>query len=215
METCAHGTNARHFLEIIHKHAIRVSAIIDDLLRLADIEHGEERSSISFEESALSPVISAAILSGARAAAQRGIALHETCDPGLTCRMSAPLIEQAITNLVDNAIKYSSSDTRVVVRGERRAGSVVLEVIDTGPGIAEEHQQRVFERFYRVDRARSRESGGTGLGLAIVKHIAQAHAGEVSLHSTPGRGCTFTLRLPDSAGRCLSGADRWGVRRLY
>ena len=190
------GVDARHFLEIIHKHAIRVSAIIDDLLRLADIEHGEERASIALEESALSPVISAAMLSCTRAAAERDIALQETCDSSLTCRMNAPLIEQAITNLVDNAIKHSSRDTRVTVRGERRAGEVVIEVIDTGPGIAEEHQQRIFERFYRVDRARSRESGDTGLGLAIVKHIAQAHAGEVRLGSAPGRGSTFTLRLP-------------------
>lgn len=190
------GVNARHFLEIIHKHSIRVSAIIDDLLRLADIEHGEERDSIVLEESALAPVISAAMLSCARTAAERGIALQETCASSLACRMNAPLIEQAITNLVDNAIKHSSRDTRVTVRGERRAGGVVIEVIDTGPGIAEEHQQRIFERFYRVDRARSRESGGTGLGLAIVKHIAQAHAGEVRLLSAPGRGSTFTLRLP-------------------
>ena len=190
------GPDARHFLDIIHKQSVRMSAIVDDLLRLADIEHHEERSSIAFEESALSPVIAAAVLPCAGAAAERGITLRETCDSGLTCRMNAALIEQAITNLVDNAIKYSSLGTGVTVRGERRAGSVVIEVIDTGPGIAEEHQQRVFERFYRVDQARSRESGGTGLGLAIVKHIAQAHTGEVSLRSAPGRGCTFTLRLP-------------------
>ena len=190
------GRDARHFLEIIHQQSVRMSAIVEDLLRLAHIEHGEERSSIAFEESALSPVITAAMLPCARAAAERGITLQETCDSGLTCRMNAALIEQAITNLIDNAIKYSSRHARVTVCGERRAGSVVIEVVDTGPGIAEEHQQRVFERFYRVDPARSRESGGTGLGLAIVKHIAQAHAGEVNLRSAPGHGCTFTLRLP-------------------
>lgn len=190
---------ARHFLEIIHKHSARVSAIIDDLLLLADIERAEDRSGIRFEDSLLAPVISAATLSCRRTAEARGVALHEVCDAGLTVRMSALLVEQAIINLVDNAIRYSSRDTRVTVRGRRRDGAVVVEVIDTGIGIAPEHQQRIFERFYRVDAARSRDSGGTGLGLAIVKHVAQAHAGEVTVRSTPGRGSTFTMRLP--AGR--------------
>ena len=187
---------ARHFLEIIHKHSARVSAIIDDLLLLADIERAEDRAGIRFEDSLLAPVIAAALLSCERTAEARGVALRERCDAGLTCRMNALLIEQAITNLVDNAVNYSSRDTRVMVRGLRRDGSVVVEVVDTGLGIAPEHQQRIFERFYRVDAARSRDSGGTGLGLAIVKHIAQVHAGEVTVRSVPGRGSTFTLRLP-------------------
>lgn len=187
---------ARHFLEIIHKHSARVSAIIDDLLLLADIERAEDRTGIRFEDSLLALVISAAVLSCGRTAEGRGVALHEVCDAGLTVRMSALLVEQAITNLIDNAIRYSSRDTRVTVRGRRRNGAAVVEVIDTGIGVAPEHQQRIFERFYRVDAARSRDSGGTGLGLAIVKHIAQAHAGEVTVRSTPGRGSTFTLRLP-------------------
>ena len=188
---------ARHFLEIIHKHAARVSAIIDDLLLLADIERSEDRSAIGFEDSLLAPVISAALLSCGRTADRVGVALHEECDAGLTCRMNALLVEQAITNLVDNAIKCSTRDSGVTVRGRRRDGAVAVEVIDTGLGIAPEHQQRIFERFYRVDAARSRDSGGTGLGLAIVKHIAQAHAGEVTVRSVPGRGSTFTLRLPE------------------
>ena len=187
---------ARHFLEIIHKHSARVSAIIDDLLLLADIERAEDRSGIRFDDSLLAPVISAAVLSCGRTAAGRAVALHEVCDAGLTVRMNALLVEQAITNLVDNAIRYSNRDSRVTVRGQRRDGAVVVEVIDTGIGIAPEHQQRIFERFYRVDAARSRDSGGTGLGLAIVKHIAQAHAGEVTVRSAPARGSTFTLRLP-------------------
>ena len=187
---------ARHFLEIIHKHSARVSAIIDDLLLLADIERAEDRTGIRFEDSLLAPVISAAALSCGRTAAGRGVALHEVCDAGLTVRMNALLVEQAITNLIDNAIRYSNRDTRVTVRGLRGDGAVAVEVIDTGIGLAPEHQQRIFERFYRVDAARSRDSGGTGLGLAIVKHIAQAHAGEVTVRSTPGRGSTFTLRLP-------------------
>ena len=187
---------ARHFLEIIHKHSARVSAIIDDLLLLAHIERAEDRSGITFEDSLLAPVISAALLSCGRTAEPRGVTLQERCEAGLTCRMNALLVEQAVTNLVDNAIKSSSRDTRVTVRGFRRGGDVVVEVIDTGIGIAGEHQQRIFERFYRVDAARSRDSGGTGLGLAIVKHIAGVHGGEVTVRSAPGGGSTFTLHLP-------------------
>ena len=187
---------ARRFLEIIHKHSARVSAIIDDLLLLADIERAEDRSGIRFEHALLAPVIAAALLSCGRTAEARGVALQEQCDAGLTCRMNALLIEQAITNLVDNAINYSNRDSGVTVRGRRRGGAVLVEVIDTGIGIAAQHRQRIFERFYRVDAARSRDSGGTGLGLAIVKHIAQAHAGEVTVRSAPARGSTFTLRLP-------------------
>ena len=190
------SAQARHFLEIIAKHSSRLEAIIDDLMSLAYIELGEERRSISFGDTALAPVISAAVQSCGQAAAAGGVALQAQCDPDLTCRMNAQLVEQAVTNLLDNAIKHSDRDARVVVRGGRNASDVLIEVTDTGIGIAPEHQQRIFERFYRVDRARSREHGGTGLGLAIVKHIAQAHDGDVSVRSTLRHGSTFTLRLP-------------------
>ena len=187
---------AQHFLEIIVKHSIRMEAIIDDLMSLANIELGEERRSITFGDTALAPVISAAVQSCGQAAAAGGVALQAECDPDLTCRMNAQLVEQAVINLLDNAVKHSGRDARVVVRAGRNASDVLIAVTDTGIGIAPEHQQRIFERFYRVDRGRSREHGGTGLGLAIVKHIAQAHDGDVSVRSTPGHGSTFTLRLP-------------------
>lgn len=190
------SAQARHFLEIIVKHSSRLEAILDDLMSLANIELGEERRSITFGDTALAPVISAAMQSCGQAAAAGEVALQAECDPDLTCRMNAQLVEQAVTNLLDNAIKHSDRRARVVVRAVRNASDVVIEVTDTGIGIAPEHQQRIFERFYRVDRARSREHGGTGLGLAIVKHIAQAHAGEVSVRSTLHHGSTFTLRLP-------------------
>ena len=166
-------------------------------MSLANIELGEERRSVAFSDTALAPVISAAVLScGQAAAAAGGVALQAECDPDLTCRMNAQLVEQALINLLDNAIKHSGRDARVVVRAGRNASDVLLEVTDTGLGIAPEHQQRIFERFYRVDRARSRKQGGTGLGLAIVKHIAQAHDGAVGVRSVLQRGSTFTLRLP-------------------
>ena len=190
------SAQARHFLEIVVKHSSRLEAILDDLMSLANIELGEERRSISFGDTALDPVISAAVQSCGQAAVEGGVALQAECDPDLTCRMNPQLVEQAVTNLLDNAIKHSDRDARVVVRAARNAGDVLIEVTDTGIGIAPEHQQRIFERFYRVDRARSRENGGTGLGLAIVKHIAQAHDGDVSVRSTLRHGSTFTLRLP-------------------
>ena len=190
------SAKARHFLEIVVKHSSRLEAIIDDLMSLANIELGEERRSVAFSDTALAPVISAAVLSCGQAAAAGGVALQAECDPDLTCRMNAQLVEQALINLLDNAIKHSGRDARVVVRAGRNASDVLIEVTDTGIGIAPEHQQRIFERFYRVDRARSRKQGGTGLGLAIVKHIAQAHDGDVSVRSVLQRGSTFTLRLP-------------------
>jgi two-component system phosphate regulon sensor histidine kinase PhoR len=110
--------------------------------------------------------------------------------------MHEELIVQAVANLVHNAIKYSPSGSKVVVRGYRSNGSVTIAVEDRGTGIEPQHLPRLFERFYRVDRARSREMGGTGLGLAIVKHIAQAHGGSVDVESRLGEGSTFSLRIP-------------------
>ncbi|HEX2806701.1 MAG TPA: ATP-binding protein, partial [Kineosporiaceae bacterium] len=109
------------------------------------------------------------------------------------------LLVTAVRNLVDNAIAYSPEHTRVGVGVRRAAGLVEIAVSDQGMGIPPAEQQRIFERFYRVDQARSRATGGTGLGLSIVKHVAANHGGEVTLWSVEGQGSTFTLRLPDSA----------------
>ena len=110
--------------------------------------------------------------------------------------VNARLIEQAVVNLLNNAVKFSAPGRLVVVEGRRDGEQWVLSVRDQGCGIAAEHLPRLFERFYRVDKARSRQSGGTGLGLAIVKHIVKAHGGTVSVESTPGQGSTFSIRLP-------------------
>ena len=118
----------------------------------------------------------------------------------------AELVTTAISNLVGNAIAYSDSGTRVGVMVRRgRAGVIDVSVTDQGLGIAPDEQQRIFERFYRVDTARSRATGGTGLGLAIVKHVADNHGGNVSVWSEPGRGSTFTIELPAAHA---SGAHR-------
>jgi two-component system phosphate regulon sensor histidine kinase PhoR len=121
------------------------------------------------------------------------------CPEELTARVNAPLLEQAVVNLVDNAVKYSEAGAKIRVVGSQRPGEVVIQVEDEGCGIEAKHLPRLFERFYRVDRARSRELGGTGLGLAIVKHIVAAHRGSVRVESAVGRGSTFYLHLPGVA----------------
>ena len=110
--------------------------------------------------------------------------------------MNAPLLEQAVGNLLDNAIKYSGEGSRITVSAVAAGDQVEIRVADQGCGIARNQLPRIFERFYRVDQARSRALGGTGLGLSIVKHIALAHRGTVSVESTPGQGSTFTIRIP-------------------
>jgi two-component system phosphate regulon sensor histidine kinase PhoR len=113
--------------------------------------------------------------------------------------MNGPLLEQAVINLLDNAIKYSEPGSEVQVLGSQSSREVTITVSDHGCGISAEHLPRIFERFYRVDKARSRKLGGTGLGLAIVKHIIQAHGGRVTVKSTLGVGSTFTIHLPRPA----------------
>ena len=109
--------------------------------------------------------------------------------------INAPLLEQAIVNLIDNAVKFSTAGESVSIAAKRKGGEVIISVKDTGTGIAGEHLPRIFERFYRVDKARSRDMGGTGLGLSIVKHVALAHGGNASVQSQPGKGSEFSLEL--------------------
>jgi two-component system phosphate regulon sensor histidine kinase PhoR len=132
----------------------------------------------------------------AATASDKHIEVALDCPPQLSARINALLLEQAVVNLLDNAIKYSEPKRSVKVSAKAQGHELSISVSDQGPGIAEEHLPRIFERFYRVDRARSRKLGGTGLGLAIVKHIAQAHHGRVTVTSTVGAGTTFTIHLP-------------------
>jgi two-component system phosphate regulon sensor histidine kinase PhoR len=118
------------------------------------------------------------------------------CSDDVAARINASLLEQAVVNLIDNAIKYSEAGKSIGVQVESSPPEVLIQVRDEGCGIEKQHLERLFERFYRVDKARSRKLGGTGLGLAIVKHIMEAHEGRVSVESRPGRGSTFTLHLP-------------------
>ncbi len=188
--------DARRFLEIIVRQADRLNAIIDDLLALSRIEQGVDQGGLPLAEMPLRPVLEAAIQGCTLVADEKEIQVNLFCSAELTARINAPLLEQAVVNLLTNAVKYSHRAGTVAIEAARWHDRITIRVQDWGCGIEKEHLPRLFERFYRVDKARSRTQGGTGLGLAIVKHIVQAHGGEVVVHSTPGHGSTFSLHLP-------------------
>jgi two-component system phosphate regulon sensor histidine kinase PhoR len=184
------------FLKIVAAQTDRLNAIIEDLLTLSRIEQEEEKSEIPLVRASVSGVLETAIEVCRQKAGEKNISLEMTCDADLTADMNAPLLEQAVINLIDNAIKYSTPDQAIQLSAERSEGELVIRVRDEGCGIGREHLSRIFERFYRVDKARSRRLGGTGLGLAIVKHIAQAHGGRATVESILGKGSTFSIHLP-------------------
>ncbi len=187
--------HARRFVETIQRHANRLSGLLKDLLDLARIESGEPPS--RHEEIWLTELIDAAFSAVAHLAEEKGIKLiEELPDQEMALKGDRKQMEQALVNLLDNAVKYTDSGGTVTVKARRQGGENHLIVSDTGCGISEEHLPRIFDRFYRVDKARSREMGGTGLGLSIVKHVAQAHGGRVEVESAPGRGSTFRIILP-------------------
>lgn len=190
--------NALNFLQIIAKHADRLNDLIDDLLSLSRIEQDSEQGKIALAPSRIKEVLHNAIQICRERAAAKDIAIDLACPDDLAAKINAPLLEQAVVNLIDNAVKYSPPARPVQVEAREELGEVLILVRDQGPGIAPEHLPRLFERFYRVDAGRSRKVGGTGLGLAIVKHIAQAHTGYVTLQSTPGKGSTFFIHLPQT-----------------
>lgn len=186
----------RRFIGIIARQADRLQAIIEDLLTLSRLEQDAEDAQIPMKAGSLRPVIDGAVQACDVKAREKNISFQVDCPADLTIKMNAALLEQAIVNLIDNAIKYSDSGEEVEIAAESRSDRVVISVTDHGPGVSEEHLPRLFERFYRVDKARSRTLGGTGLGLSIVKHIAQVHGGYPEVKSILGQGCTFMIHLP-------------------
>jgi two-component system phosphate regulon sensor histidine kinase PhoR len=188
---------ARRFVSILIRQADRLHAMIEDLLRLARLERDIDRDEIELIRRPLAEVLEAAIQTGQGMALERGVQLELRCPPHLTAEVDAEHLERAVTNLVANAIRYSDPEMVVeVVAEETPDGWIEVAVTDHGCGIPPEHHERLFERFYTVDRGRSRMRGGTGLGLAIVKHVARAHGGEVRMESQVGAGSTFTISLP-------------------
>jgi two-component system phosphate regulon sensor histidine kinase PhoR len=201
LETLADGAiddakNARRFVEIAARQADRLGAIIEDLLVLSRLEEDNDSRPVETTASKVLEILEGAVEVCSAAAIAKGIVVSVTCPADLCARMNAALVEQAVVNLVSNAINYSQSGSSIEVRAEADAEQVHLSVSDQGDGIEAQHLPRLFERFYRVDKARSRSIGGTGLGLAIVKHIAAAQGGSVDVVSETGRGSTFTISLP-------------------
>lgn len=197
-ETLLDGTSesnhSREFLEIIRKNAGRMSRLTEDLLTLARVESGEQR----FEAEPVSPneLLRDAVESFLEQVRAHGIELQvESCSPILV-NADREAIHQVFSNLIDNALKYAASGGRLVLGARPAANEVEFYVRDFGVGIPSEHLPRLFERFYRVDKARSRESGGTGLGLAIAKHIVLAHGGAIRAESELNHGSVFLFTLP-------------------
>lgn len=188
--------DSERFLRIIHRHVDRLIALIEDLISLSRIEKQVEAEGIDRTEELVLPVIEAAVGACTEKAREKAIRLDVACEAALTAPIHPALLERALFNFIDNAINYSESGGSVRVVASRSPADLVIGVEDEGIGIPRKHLPRLFERFYRVDKARSRNSGGTGLGLAIVKHIALAHGGQVNVTSTPGKGSRFEIRIP-------------------
>jgi two-component system phosphate regulon sensor histidine kinase PhoR len=189
---------AQRFLGIVAKHVNRLNSIVEDLLMLANIEEERESRALKREKTRLRDIFQNAVQICRPRADQKRIQIEITGDEAVTAHVDPVLLEQAVVNLLDNAIKYSNPDKAIQVEAIHNPHEILIRVQDHGIGIEKKHLPRLFERFYRVDKARSRALGGTGLGLAIVKHIAQAHGGHVTVESTLGEGSIFSIHLPRS-----------------
>ena len=186
----------KKYISIIQKHATRLNQIIEDLLALSRLEKDIEDNQVELKAANVSEVVLNAVEVCQVSAQAKQVQLQSKVDEKLEVEMDRNLIEQAIVNLIDNAIRYSEAGKAVKVEAQVKGTNCLIQVSDQGTGIPEKHLGRIFERFYRVDKARGREAGGTGLGLSIVKYIAQAHRGQVEVQSQVGQGSTFSITLP-------------------
>jgi len=186
----------RKYLNFIGKNTDRMNAIISDLLELSRLEQQEFDTEEVLKEHELKIVLESAIQECNYQAEKKSINIELDCDSEIKVPMDIGLMTQAVINLIENAIHYSDKDSKIKITSKKVKNSVHIFVKDEGQGIDTKHLTRLFERFYRVDKSRSRKHGGTGLGLAIVKHIANIHNGSVSVESKVGTGSTFTLMIP-------------------
>ena len=196
---------SREFLEIIRRNAQRMSRLTEDLLTLARVESGEDR--VQQAPVAAHELLRDAQMSFSEVAKPKGLFIEIADSPDVQVFADRDSIHQVFANLIDNALKYASGTKKVEIGARERDENIEFYVRDFGPGIPSEHLQRLFERFYRVDKARSREAGGTGLGLAIVKHIVLNHGGAVGVTSELGHGSVFWFRLPRSEVRNQTPAE--------
>ena len=184
---------SQRFLSIIRRNTVRMNELLEDILELSAIETGKMQ--VRAENVELAPIVTDVISSLDAKASEKQVVISSEVDEQAMVYADARRLEQMLTNLVENAIKFNRPEGSVKIKHERgRRDRIIVE--DSGEGIPAQHLERLFERFYRVDRARSREQGGMGLGLAIVKHLARAHGGEVTVTSEVGKGSTFTIELP-------------------
>ena len=184
------------FLGIIDKHVNRLNAIVEDLLALARIEQIDEKATVALQKRRFKSLVENAVNVVQHRADVKNISLEIQIENDPYIMVDSTLFEQALVNLLDNAVAYSPEKEKVTISLEQGKKAFVINITDQGIGISQQHSPRVFERFYRVDKARSRKHGGTGLGLAIVKHIAQAHGGKVTVESQPGQGSIFSIHMP-------------------
>lgn len=184
----------RRFGAKILREATRLGTLVTELIALSRLTGAEKLPELTSVD--VDAVVDEALSRATLTLESSGVEIATDSPSGLTVDGDRTLLVTALSNLLENAVAYSSAGSPVSISRRMFDGYVEIAVTDRGIGIADEHQQRVFERFYRVDKARSRVTGGTGLGLAIVKHVAANHGGEVKLWSKPGTGSTFTLRIP-------------------
>jgi len=182
------------FLQIIEKHANRLTLLIDDLLMLSTLDSGTMR--LNLQPVSLRAGVSEVVSDLKARASLRGVVIENTVEAALIADADPDRLRQVLSNLIENAVKYGRVEGRVTVSARAmERGRIEVSVSDDGPGIPADACARIFERFYRADKARSREQGGTGLGLSIVKHVVQAHGGEVRVDSELGSGSTFYFTL--------------------
>ena len=189
------GDELNRILEVMKKHSDRLSALTDDLLSLARLESGHPN--LQMQEVRLSELFAAIVRDWGKRFAEKELGVDVAVSPSLPVIRADPTrLQEILYNLLDNAVKYSHPGGKIRLEANHRDHAVEINVSDTGIGIPDADLPRIFERFYRADKARSRELGGTGLGLSIVKHIAQMHGGTVKAESTAGRGTTIRVFLP-------------------
>jgi two-component system, OmpR family, phosphate regulon sensor histidine kinase PhoR len=187
--------NNRRFLEIIRDHAVRLGRLTDDLLKLARIEAG--KLELEFQRVAIADIIESCATTTLLRASRRELSLDVNFPPALPpVRGDASLLREVLQNLLDNAVQYTQPGGKITLSAVTRESEAIVTVADTGIGIPLAEKERIFERFYRVDAARSREVGGTGLGLSIAKHIVEAHGGRIWVDSSVGQGSQFHFSIP-------------------
>jgi len=188
---------APKLIDGLHRNAERLARILADLLDLSRLDAGQYRLEVA--PVAVRAVTEQSLTAVEPQAKQRGVDVRVDIPDSLAAMADAKALDQIMVNLLDNAVKYTTAQGHVWAMARELPDAVRIEVRDDGPGIADKHRERVFERFYRADPSRSREAGGTGLGLSIVKHLVESMGGEVGVEPNEPRGSTFWLRLPKAA----------------